>query len=182
MPSCDYNPADELYKAQQEYAIARTAFDKGVAKAKIRQIEEALKSARMGPITTTKSQAIVTSIAQTQTKPTNTYSLTNTHNQAIKLTSSWGSATIDCVSYIQLDQLNVQTSCKLTNSSHSTFYITASQIRVTSCQHLTLYVYSKTGVSIEDSSDITVLPYQPDPQPSWPNNTQIFHFNQITFL
>ncbi|OAG29444.1 hypothetical protein NEDG_00577 [Nematocida displodere] len=168
--------SEALHQAYKELELARSNYDKGAIRTRIRAIEKTLTNP-IEKVTEREPVTKITSIDETLQVKESVYLLSGAQGRIITVDQKYETAKIENATGIVLQHLVLNTSCYLKNVSNSTLEVTAQQLRLVNCSNLIIHAYTKTGVYIEDSTHIIVHPLKPQQAPNWPNNTTIYDFN-----
>ncbi|KAI5190058.1 hypothetical protein NEMIN01_0843 [Nematocida minor] len=174
----ELNPLEDLFKAHRELEMARSNYDRGLIRERIRQIEKILKNNPMQPVKKEQEVSKVVAIEETQETHSKVFMVDRIENKTINVEENeYDTARIANVKQCQIS-VRTAHSTYIQSADSSLFYITAQQIRVNSCRNVTIYAYTATGVYIEDSTDVKVLEYTPKVLPAYANHVQVYDFNR----
>ncbi|KAH9386157.1 uncharacterized protein NEMAJ01_1053 [Nematocida major] len=170
------DPLEDLYRAHKEFELARSKYDKGAAKEKIRQLEKALKQNPIRTVAGAQTTTESITIEETQRASESVLSLCQVENAKVCEEREYDAAR---VCEVRGSEVYVRTvhSTHIKSCSNSVFYVTAHQIRVHSCRNITVHAYTATGVFLEDSEGVTVHAYTPASPPGYRNCTEVYDFS-----
>ncbi|KAI5171313.1 hypothetical protein NEFER03_0672 [Nematocida sp. LUAm3] len=173
---------EELKRLYKDLSSARTKYDQGMIRTRIREIESFLEETPMRQQIEPNKQRVVIEIENSVKEDHNIYSLSNASHQKISLSKPYESAYISSITGVCLLNLHLNSSCHISNSQDSFIYLITNQVRLTNCKNITIYAYTRTGVYVEKCTNITVLPYELECPPIWMNNLTLYDFNQPKIL
>jgi len=176
-------PEEELQKAYRELALAKTKYEKGLVREKIRQIEKTLTENPIERVERAETQFAVVSIANTLEAEPGKILLEKRSDENFESPIFGKSVVIKNSKSLKASSITSETSFYIENTHNSEIHVVAQQIRVYLCTGLVLHVYSKTGVYIEKSEAITVVPFEPENNaPEWSNDPTVHDFSQTTVI
>lgn len=168
---------EELRSAYRELEVARSKYEKGLIRERIRKIESTLGPNPMKRTSSTKIVNEVVEIEETQTTSEKVYEVSKIEDKCIEIEEQYDTAHISDITRCRIS-ISTDHSVYIKGAKHSTFFITAQQIRVHSSTSIVIHAYTATGVYIEDSSDVKVVEHTPSKQPPYKNNIQVYDFNR----
>lgn len=181
--------AEELQRAYKDLQAANTRYDKGAIRERIRKIEKNMPEATLPLLAAPKVTRFLaeTNIILPITPPDTYFNLSECKDKNISITpekykKEYESADISKVSNITINSLQVTGSCTIKEANNSCFYLCAQQIRLFKCYNITLYAYTRTGIYIEQSENVKVLPYEMKYLPSWPNCLNLYDFSKPAYI
>ncbi|KAI5134649.1 hypothetical protein NEAUS07_0888 [Nematocida ausubeli] len=170
------DPLEGLLAAYRELEVAKSNYERGMIKEKIRGLEAALKENPIGPVQKEQKVSKVIAIEDTQRTIDSVFLLKDTSERELKVEEEYDTARIENITRCNI-HIRTAHSAHISHAKDSVLYITAQQIRVYSCSNLTIYAYTATGVFIEDSVEIRVCEYTPEVRPSYENRPIVYSFN-----
>jgi len=169
---------DELATAHAELQLARSNYEKGMIRERIRQIERSMQHNPIQPIANTAIQHRVLAIHDTQSSSKSVWHVHNEKDTQIDSKETvYETVRVTGCSGVRIDKAHAKTSCYIEDTHKSEIYIVAQQIRIKACTKLTLHAHTKTGVYIEDTEDIVIHAYTPEYEVEWKNNTTVHDFS-----
>lgn len=175
------NLLEDLFKAHKEMKLAKSNYDKGIIKDRIRSIEKLLGSNPIDSIRNSKAAKEVLAIDETQQESDKVLVLSTVTGKCIEKREEYDTARLKEISD---STITVKTthSTYIMNSVNSVFYVIAHQIRVYGCSDIKIYAYTATGVFIEHSDNVEVLEYRPEHTPAYSNHTALYNFNEQNII
>ncbi|KAI5183048.1 hypothetical protein NEIRO03_0675 [Nematocida sp. AWRm78] len=172
---------ESLLKSYKELEIAKSKYEKGLIKEKIRELEASLKINPIPAVSKEVQVSKILTIENTQKRIDKVLRLENVDKKELNIEEEYDTARIANITECTL-HLRTAHSTHISQTRNSILYITAQQIRVYGCADLTIYAYTATGVFIEDSVNIQVLEYLPDTLPPYKNNLSMHNFNAVNTI
>ncbi|KAI5180383.1 hypothetical protein NEOKW01_0687 [Nematocida sp. AWRm80] len=165
-----------LEELQRELVLCRSNYEKGLVKEKIRKAEKELTSNIINAHDNPQPITTLSSIQSTEMPQENILRIENTSG-SINRTGIYTSALITNSTNLTAN-IRVEHAVNIRQVTNSVMYLIGQQIRITECSNLELFVYSKTGVHLENSQNISVQEYTPESIPEYKNNYQVYSFNR----
>lgn len=187
MKSSDSLSAD-LAGAHKELLEARTNYEKGLIKERIRRLAKELEKGNpVGPLTAAESGAKAVEFTSEEEAATRADGLCvrgRRRETIVVGNAAYDAARIADSSEISVPFFRARTSCLISNVENSEMVFSAQQVRLSNCRSLTLWVYTKTGIYLEESEQIVVkdLRARMAHEEEWENCLDVYDFSATVKL
>ncbi|KAI5188618.1 hypothetical protein NECID01_0231 [Nematocida sp. AWRm77] len=174
--------SEELFSLYAKVEVARSAREKGVLKEQIRAVKSKMQARSIGHTPSATAVNRVCAVEDTQREDPHMLCISKKENDALSVDGTYSTAKISSTKDCTVSNLSVDTSCYIDHCTNLTLYVVAQQVRVSNSTNITLFAYTKTGVYIDNSKDVSLLQYTPTPKPEWAHHPQVYNFNEPKVL